>query len=95
VALVDAARCRRLTCVRICPYGVPQVRADRAGVGLIMGAAYIEPAACHGCGICASECPARAIQLLHYRDAQMVDKIDALFTGLQVKEGDALERQRV
>jgi heterodisulfide reductase subunit A-like polyferredoxin len=86
VALVDAARCTGcLTCVRICPYGVPQVRADRAGVGQIMGAAYIEPAACHGCGICASECPARAIQLLHYRDAQMIDKIDALFAGLQVK----------
>jgi ferredoxin len=34
---------------------------------------------CHGCGICAAECPAKAIQLQHYRDAAMLPKIDALF----------------
>jgi ferredoxin len=49
------------------------------GVGHIAGAAYIEPAVCHGCGSCASECPARAIQLLHYKDIQTMEKIDALF----------------
>jgi len=48
-------------------------------VGGIAGAAHIEAAICQGCGICASECPAHAIELLHYRDGQVVAKLDALF----------------
>jgi heterodisulfide reductase subunit A-like polyferredoxin len=64
--------------VRICPFGVPKIRADLTGVGGIIGAAYIEAAVCQGCGSCASECPARAIQLMHYTDAQMVAKVGAL-----------------
>jgi heterodisulfide reductase subunit A2 len=68
-----------LTCVRICPFGVPRIQADLAGAGGIMGAAYIEPAVCQGCGICAAECPARAIQLAQYTDAQMRAKVEALF----------------
>jgi heterodisulfide reductase subunit A len=81
VAQVDADQCVGcLTCVRICPYDVPQVRADFSGVGGISGAATIEPAQCHGCGICVAECPARAIQLLRYRDAQLEASIAALLT---------------
>jgi ferredoxin len=49
------------------------------GVGNIMGAAFIEPAICHGCGTCVSECPAKAIQLMHYTDIQTIKKLDALF----------------
>jgi heterodisulfide reductase subunit A len=80
VAVVDPALCVGcLTCVRICPYGVPQVQSNFTGVGNILGAAYIEPAVCHGCGTCVSECPARAIQLMHYTDAQILTKVDALF----------------
>ena len=80
VALVDPLKCVGcLTCVRICPYDVPQVTSSLTGVGNILGAAYIEPAVCHGCGTCASECPAQAIQLLHYTDAQTLNKVDALF----------------
>jgi heterodisulfide reductase subunit A-like polyferredoxin len=80
VAVVDQSRCVGcLTCVRICPYGVPRVAADLAGVGDITGAAYIEPAICQGCGSCVAECPARAIQLMHYTDAQILAKLDALF----------------
>ena len=79
VAEVDAAKCVGcLTCVRICPYHVPQIQADSSGVGNIAGAAYIEPAQCHGCGICASECPAKAIQLIRYRDRQVGAEIVAL-----------------
>ena len=55
------------------------VSPEFSGVGNIMGAAYIEPAVCHGCGTCVSECPARAIQLMHYTDAQILGKLDALF----------------
>ena len=68
-----------LTCVRFCPFGVPQMKLDLTGVGEITGAAYIEPAQCQGCGICMAECPARAIQLMHYRGTQVEAKIEALF----------------
>ncbi|MDI6768858.1 MAG: FAD-dependent oxidoreductase [Anaerolineales bacterium] len=79
VAVVDANKCTGcLTCVRICPFSVPKIRADMTGVGGIIGAAYIETAVCQGCGSCASECPARAIQLMHYTDVQMVAKVGAL-----------------
>jgi heterodisulfide reductase subunit A len=80
VAVVDPLLCVGcLTCLRICPYEVPKVSSKYTGVGDIIGAAHIEPAVCHGCGTCVSECPARAIQLMHYTDAQTMTKIDALF----------------
>ena len=88
VAVVDPLKCVGcLTCVRICPYDVPRVRADFAGVGSISGAAYVEPAICHGCGTCAAECPAQAIQLMHYTDAQTLMKLDALFRRQPEKAG--------
>jgi heterodisulfide reductase subunit A-like polyferredoxin len=79
VAEVDAEKCVAcLTCVRICPYDAAHIRAEFEGVGGIAGAAYVEPAQCHGCGICVGECPAKAIQLLHYKDTQMEAKVAAL-----------------
>jgi heterodisulfide reductase subunit A-like polyferredoxin len=79
VAVVDVEKCVGcLTCVRICPYDVPKVSSDYTGAGGIQGAAYIEPAVCHGCGSCAAECPAQAIQLMHYKDAQILVKLDTL-----------------
>jgi heterodisulfide reductase subunit A len=79
VAVVDELLCTGcLTCVRVCPFGVPQIKANLTGVGSILGAAYIEGAICQGCGICAAECPAHAIQLEHYTDAQMSAKLTAL-----------------
>ncbi|MDY6875858.1 MAG: FAD-dependent oxidoreductase [Chloroflexota bacterium] len=86
VAQVDADKCVAcLTCVRICPYNVPQIQAEFNGVGGIIGAAYIEPAQCHGCGSCVAECPARAIQLLHYRDVQMEAEIAALLEPMVIE----------
>ncbi len=79
VAVVDGTQCTGcLTCVRICPFGVPEIRPNLTGVGNIMGAAYIEAAVCQGCGSCAAECPAGAIQLMHYTDTQMHAKVTAL-----------------
>jgi heterodisulfide reductase subunit A len=73
IAVVDPERCVGcLTCVRTCPFEIPQVRSDLTGVGDIVGAAYIEPALCHGCGTCTAECPARAIQLVAYLDEQLM-----------------------
>lgn len=82
VAEVDASKCVAcLTCVRICPYDVPRVQARFTGVGGIVGAAYIEPAQCHGCGICVAECPAKAIQLVRYRQEQVEAQIDAVLAS--------------
>jgi len=79
IAEVDAIRCTGcLTCVRICPFGVPIMRPDLIGAGNINGAAYIEPAVCQGCGTCAAECPAQAIQLSHYTNEQMAAQVRAL-----------------
>jgi len=71
VSVVDPKKCVAcLTCVRVCPYGVPRINAD--------GVAEIPMASCQGCGVCAGECPAKAIELLHYRDAQIICKSEAL-----------------
>ncbi|MHC4691949.1 MAG: FAD-dependent oxidoreductase [Planctomycetota bacterium] len=71
VSVVDPDKCAAcLTCVRTCPYDVPKMNEE--------GVAEIETAICHGCGICASECPAKAIQLMHYKDSQLIAKTKAL-----------------
>ena len=70
-ATVEQDRCAScLVCVRSCPYGVPRINAE--------GVSEIDEALCHGCGLCASECPAKAIELNWYEDDQMLSKIDAL-----------------
>ena len=67
VSVVDADRCVAcLTCVRSCPFDVPRINED--------GVASIEAAACQGCGICASQCPRKAITLQHYSDEQVTAK---------------------
>jgi heterodisulfide reductase subunit A-like polyferredoxin len=80
IAVVEPEKCIGcLTCVRVCPYNVPVISAELVGAGGVVGAAEIAPAACRGCGICAGECPAKAIQLQHYRDEQILAKAEALF----------------
>jgi len=72
VSEVDGHVCAAcLTCVRLCPYDVPVIGED--------GVAFIEPASCQGCGVCASACPRKAIVTRHYGDDQIVSKVDALF----------------
>jgi len=72
VSVIDENKCVAcLTCIRMCPYDVPFINEK--------GVAEIEAAKCQGCGICASECPAKAIQLMHYKDAQMLAKVQAMF----------------
>ena len=74
VAVVEGERCAAcLTCVRVCPYDVPVVNAR--------GEAEIDIVKCKGCGTCAAECPARAIDLMHYRGSQLEAKIGALAEG--------------
>jgi len=71
VARVDGKKCAAcLICVRICPYGIPYINAE--------GYSEIEPAQCHGCGTCAAECPAEAIQLMQYEDDMISAGLDGL-----------------
>jgi heterodisulfide reductase subunit A-like polyferredoxin len=73
VAQVDADKCAAcLSCVRVCPYKVPEINAR--------GEAEIDISKCKGCGTCASECPAKAIELMHYKDVQIIEKAGALLT---------------
>lgn len=70
-AIVDGGKCAAcLVCVRTCPYGIPMINAE--------GYSEIDPALCQGCGKCAAECPAMAIQLMQYED----DAISAELNGL-------------
>lgn len=63
ISVVNPDKCATcLTCVRECVYNAPFVNAD--------GKAEIEGAKCQGCGNCASACPAKAIQLRTFTDAQ-------------------------
>lgn len=72
ISKVDPSKCAVcLTCVRLCPYGAPFINEDHK--------AEIVPALCQGCGICASVCPGKAIELSHFRDDQVCSEIDALF----------------
>jgi heterodisulfide reductase subunit A-like polyferredoxin len=72
VAVVDPDKCAVcVTCVRTCPYHIPFIGEE--------GHAVIEAAECHGCGCCVSECPGKAIQLMHFTDEQIVAKTAALF----------------
>jgi heterodisulfide reductase subunit A-like polyferredoxin len=72
ISEVEPGKCVAcLTCVRTCPYYVPVI--DEQGV------AKIDVATCRGCGICAAECPVKAIQLKHFTDKQIVEKAKALF----------------
>jgi len=72
VAQVIKDRCAEcLTCVRTCPFEVPVIDS-KAHV------AFIDPAKCQGCGICASECPHKAIQIMHNRDEQLLAEINAI-----------------
>ncbi|RJP60734.1 MAG: CoB--CoM heterodisulfide reductase iron-sulfur subunit A family protein [Deltaproteobacteria bacterium] len=71
VATVNGDLCAAcLTCVRVCPYDVPVINEE--------GFAEINMAKCQGCGSCASECPAKAIELQHFRDEQILAKCNAL-----------------
>ena len=71
VAKVNPDLCAAcLICVRACPYEVPFINAD--------GVSEIDISKCHGCGVCAAECPAKAITLLHFEDTQILAQIDAL-----------------
>jgi heterodisulfide reductase subunit A-like polyferredoxin len=71
-AIVDPTRCAAcLVCVMTCPYNVPEITAENVS--------WINQAMCQGCGTCASECPAKVIQLSHFEDEQIMANIKTAF----------------
>jgi len=76
--LIDKEKCCFcLTCYRCCPHGA--ISWDDKP--------FISPAACQACGICASECPQDAIQIVEYSDETVKSKIrTALKEAGAVKE---------
>ena len=81
VAEVDPSKCATcLTCYRICPhhsirvepYGERNVYITKGEKeGATWEAARVIIETCDGCGLCASECPAKAIQLIYYPDMEV------------------------
>jgi len=66
---VDTDRCVLcLTCLRACPHGA--IRVDDA-----KKAAAVSALACRRCGLCATVCPAVAIQMPRFTDEQMLADI--------------------
>jgi 2-oxoisovalerate ferredoxin oxidoreductase delta subunit len=55
--VLDLEKCTRcLTCVMMCPEGAIKWRPD-------MGKIQFDFSFCKGCGICANECPTKAIAM--------------------------------
>ena len=63
-----------LTCVRACPFEVPQWDPERHEI-------MIDEALCQGCGVCTAACPRQTIDLSNYEDDQIMCKIDCLLEG--------------
>ncbi len=69
-----------LTCYRCCPHGAIYWENESNTI--------IDPVACQGCGICASECPQEAIQIGGFTDAQMKTRIET--AGAQKTKAPAI-----
>ena len=68
---LDAGKCVFcLTCYRCCPHGAIYWENESNTI--------IDPVACQGCGICASECPQEAIQIGGFTDEEMKTRIAAV-----------------
>jgi len=71
IAWVDPDKCIScMTCVHVCPYLAPQVGGNNK--------AEVQGAVCMGCGSCSAECPAKAITLRHFVDAQILAAVNSL-----------------
>jgi Pyruvate/2-oxoacid:ferredoxin oxidoreductase delta subunit len=67
--VVDEDKCALcLTCVRSCPHGAMYVDREK-------GVAACAPEACRRCGICAGECPAKAITLPAWSDRAVLSQV--------------------
>jgi len=69
VSKVDTEKCIGCgLCVEVCPFGALELEE-------IEGKGYRAkniPASCKGCGLCASSCPQKVIDMLHFKDEQIM-----------------------
>ncbi len=79
IAWVDPDKCIScMTCVHVCAYNAPTIGLNNK--------AEIQGVVCMGCGSCSAECPAKAIELRHYLDSQILRALDFLLTGASTEE---------
>ncbi|HOD37005.1 MAG TPA: CoB--CoM heterodisulfide reductase iron-sulfur subunit A family protein [Syntrophales bacterium] len=71
-AVVNPAACSGcMNCVNVCPYGAPQMNAEK-------GISEINEALCKGCGLCAASCPTSAIIARHFANDQIMAEMEGL-----------------
>ena len=79
VSQVDVEKCDGCgVCTEVCPFGAI-ILEDTVGAG--NRADYRSKnimALCKGCGLCAASCPQKAIDMLHFRDQQIIASICAV-----------------
>lgn len=73
---VTAEKCAVcLTCYRTCPHHAIEIVHDESLNNMYHSAARMHPLACRRCGVCAAECPGKAIQLPLYTDDEILQQI--------------------
>ncbi|MEE8554018.1 MAG: 4Fe-4S binding protein, partial [Desulfobacterales bacterium] len=79
VSQVDAEKCDGCgVCAEVCSFGAI-ILEDTVGVS--NRADYRSKnimASCKGCGLCAASCPQKAIDMLHFRDQQIIASLSAI-----------------
>jgi len=73
---VDAEKCAVcLTCYRCCPHHAIEIVHGEEYNNMYYSAARMNPLACQRCGVCAAECPGKAIQLPLYSDQEILFEV--------------------
>ena len=73
---VEAEKCAVcLTCYRCCPHHAIEIVHGAEYNNMYNSAARMNPLACQRCGVCAAECPGKAIQLPLYSDQEILYEV--------------------